>query len=144
MRCYTNRVANPFRQLQQEMNQVLHGFQHFAAQGAAAVGHPRLNVWEEGEQMFVEAELPGLKLEDLEILVQEKELSIKGEVKPAAAEQTVHHLRERAVGSFERVVRLPYAVDADKVSAVLKDGVLTVTLPKAAIHRARKISVSGA
>jgi HSP20 family protein len=104
-------------------------------------GFPALNAWEDAENFYVEAELPGLALEDLEISLADTDaLSIKGERKEPACQGTWHR-RERAFGTFERTLTLPGAVDAERVEANLKLGVLTVKLPKAAELKPRKIEV---
>lgn len=102
---------------------------------------PALNVWEDEQSLFAEAELPGLKMDQLEIFVRGNELTVKGERTDGQAEKNVYHRRERGVGPFSRVIRLPVEVDADKVEASLQAGVLTVKLPKAPAARMRKIEV---
>lgn len=104
-------------------------------------GYPAVNVWEDEEKLYAEAEIPGLKLEDLEILVRGNELTLKGERKRVEQEGVTFHRRERGTGSFCSVVALPVDVDVDKVEAVLENGVLTIQLPKATSARARKIAV---
>ncbi len=102
---------------------------------------PAVNVWENEEVLFAEAEVPGLKLEDLEILVTGNELTIKGERGDEKQEGVTYHRRERGTGTFAGVVRLPVDVDVNKVEARLENGVLTVMLPKAAGALPRKIAV---
>jgi len=102
---------------------------------------PAVNVWEEGEQLFAEAELPGAKKEELEISVTGDELTIRGRRGANVAEGTSFHRRERGVGEFSRTLRLPYDVDAEQVEATLRDGVLLLKLPKTASARPRKIQV---
>jgi HSP20 family protein len=105
---------------------------------------PRLNVWEENDTFYAEAEVPGLRHEDLDVSVVGKQLTIKGRREAAVENKDmVFHRRERVVGEFVRAVTLPADVDADKVSATLSGGVLTVTLPKAEAAKPRKISVQG-
>lgn len=101
---------------------------------------PALNAWEEREDIYVEAEVPGLAIENLDIQVKGDEVTIAGERKPSVGEVTFHR-RERGTGSFRRVVRLPVEVNADKVEANLRDGVLTLRLPKAEAAKPRKIEV---
>lgn len=107
----------------------------------AGQAYPPVNLWEEHDRMLVEAEVPGFTMEDLELLVQGNELTIKGRRQIAADENAVFHRRERMSGEFVRHMRLPTDVDADHVEATLKDGVLTVVLPKSEQARARKIAV---
>jgi HSP20 family protein len=107
-------------------------------------GYPPLNVWETDEAVFVEAELPGLHLTDLDITISEADqLSIKGSRKPLEPEKAVWHSRERAVGEFHRTLKLPIAVDADKVVARFENGVLNITLPKSEKLKPRRIEVKG-
>jgi len=107
----------------------------------ASANYPALNVWETDEALHVEAELPGLKSENIEISVIGRELTIKGERVPAEMSDATWHRRERSTGAFARVLRLPFDVDSEKVTAAAKDGVLCVALPKAAAARPRKIDV---
>jgi HSP20 family protein len=103
---------------------------------------PALNVWEEQENLFAEAEVPGFKNEDLEISVIGNELTLKGHRQDAPADKdTVFHRRERGMGTFTRVVRLPVEIDAARVQANLRDGVLLVTLPKSEAAKPHKIQV---
>lgn len=102
---------------------------------------PAINVWDENDEVIAEAELPGLQTDDVDISVVGNELTIKGERKQQAVESISYHRRERESGSFTRVLRLPVEVDADRVQAVLRDGVLTVRMPKAEVAKPRKIVV---
>lgn len=107
----------------------------------AVPAFPALNVWEEKEDVFVEAEIPGLAIEDLQIHVKGDELSIAGERKARVKEGVGVHRQERGVGAFRRVIRLPVEIDAEKVDAQLKYGVLTLRLPKAEAAKPRKIEI---
>jgi HSP20 family protein len=104
--------------------------------------YPPLNLWEDDNNLYVEAELPELELTDLEIFVDgDNLLSIKGEHKQPVQERGTCHRRERGRGSFSRSGELPQYVDSDNVTADLKHGVLTITLPKRQEARARRIEV---
>jgi len=103
--------------------------------------YPALNVWEDEDSYTAEAELPGFRLEDVEVNVRGSELSISGERKPEEKEGMTWHRRERGFGKFHRALEFPLPVDAEKVQASLKNGVLTVTLPKAEAAKPRKIQV---
>lgn len=105
---------------------------------------PALNAWEDGDRMMVEAEIPGLGMEDLELMIQGDELTIKGRRPPMQGENLTYHRRERGTGEFARFVTLPVEVDAERVEAAIKDGVLTIVLPKAERAKARKIAVKSA
>jgi len=104
--------------------------------------YPALNLWEDNDALFIEAELPGYELDQLEIFVNGgKQLTIKGQRNQAAVEGGVWHRQERGFGSFERTIELPHDVEADKVSAELKQGVLTISLPKREESKPRRIAV---
>jgi HSP20 family protein len=104
--------------------------------------HPLLNVWEDAECFWAEAELPGLALDDLEICMTDRNtITIKGTRKEPAIDGGRWHRRERAYGCFERSLTLPGAVDEGQVEASFKHGVLTIKLPKAPELRPRKIEV---
>jgi HSP20 family protein len=102
---------------------------------------PPANAWEDDANLYVEAELPGLKLEDLDISVLGNELTIHGRPRQAKETGATYHLRERGTDEFTRMLTLPAEVNADKVSAILKNGVLTITMPKAEAARPRKIAI---
>lgn len=103
--------------------------------------YPPINVWEEGETLKIEAEIPGLKIEDVDVSFDAGELTLKGEKKFDGRESATLHRRERAYGSFSRTLTLPWEIKADEVAAELKDGVLTVTLPKAEAAKPRKVAI---
>src|SRR4029453_13209702 len=102
---------------------------------------PPLNIWEDEGGFYVEAELPGLKMEDLDGTVVGNQLTIKGERKAETPKSSTYHRSEREKGTFARVLRVPAEVNGEKVRAALENGVLTVTLPKAEAAKARKIPV---
>jgi HSP20 family protein len=103
---------------------------------------PLLNVNELPDSFVVTAEIPGMKTEDLEIRIEGDTLTLKGERKPeAVTEEASYHRRERAVGSFQRSLMLPRAVDPEKVQALYKNGVLTVTLTKEKPAQPKQISI---
>jgi HSP20 family protein len=99
-------------------------------------------VWEEKDQFYAEAEVPGFKTDELDISVVGNELTIKGNRQdPSPEKDTTFHRRERGIGTFTRVVRLAVEVDATRVEASLRDGVLLIKLPKSEAARPRKIDV---
>ena len=102
---------------------------------------PALNVVEDGESIIVEVEVPGLKSGDVEVSFDNGELTLKGEKKYAGKENTPVHRRERVYGAFTRTLTLPWEIMADKISAEMKDGVLTIVLPKAEASKPRKVAI---
>jgi HSP20 family protein len=108
----------------------------------AGTAYPAVNLWEEDERFLVEAELPGLAIDDLEIYVDsDNQLTLKGERKAPEHEEVNWHRQERGFGRFSRTLELPSEVDADQVSAEFKYGVLTITLPKKAEVKPRRVEV---
>ena len=103
--------------------------------------YPALNMWDTGEALRVEAEIPGVKQDELEIYAVGNELTVKGRRQPPSGEEQTFHRQERGTGEFSRVITLPVEVDSEKVEAVLKDGVLNICLPKAASAKPRRIAV---
>lgn len=103
---------------------------------------PPVNIYDNGDAFLVRAEVPGVDKGALDITVKANQLFLRGrrEVKPAG-EQAAYHRREREGGSFRRVVTLPERVDAERVQATFKDGVLEVVVPRAAEARPRRIAI---
>jgi HSP20 family protein len=101
---------------------------------------PPVNIWEDGERVVLEAELPGVRMADLEISATAEELRLKGgRTLDRSGANMVR--RELMSGGFDRVVALPAPIDVDAVQATLHDGILTITMPKAMSVRARRIEV---
>jgi HSP20 family protein len=131
------------QQLQSEMNRL---FDRWGDGGwrNLVTAYPPVNVWEDGEQVFVEAELPGLEAKDLEVHVTGgDQLTLKGERKQATPPKGVLHRQERGFGAFTRAITLPFQVNADKVEARFENGVLLVKLAKHEAAKPRKITVKG-
>ncbi len=141
---YTNGLV-PFNQIHDEMDRMLKGVfgrtPDWLTPGAFRP-QPAVNVWQDDEAVVVEAELPGLKSEQLEISVAGDELSLKVQRPDLEAEGVTYHRRERPTGTFTRTVPLPAEVDADRVQAELRDGVLRITLPKVPAAKPRRIEVA--
>lgn len=115
----------------------------FPGQGnpETARAYPALALWEDADRLHLEAELPGFRIEDLEVAVLGDELTIKGERKPEPKEGWTCHRSERVHGTFLRTLTLPVAVDPEAVTATLKDGILSVELPKRTEAKPRRIEV---
>lgn len=124
--------------VQQEMNRVFNRTQR----GNLAGVFPAINIWQAQGHLVLEAELPGMELSDLEIYVDaENQLTIKGNRRVNEKSNGTWHRRERSFGEFRRTIELPNLVDPAKVEAVLKNGILTITLPKKEELMPRKIDV---
>ena len=111
----------------------------------ASGGYPSIRLHEAPDALYVEAMIPGVDLDTLELSVVRRTLTLAGEKKsPYAdtdAEPKVFHRRERLGGRFERRLGLPMKVDTDRVSAEYADGMLRVTLPGLGQDTPRQISI---
>jgi HSP20 family protein len=102
---------------------------------------PAINLWEDNDNFIVQAEIPGLKMEDLEITAQGRDLTLRGERKDPGDASESYQRRERFVGPFVRILTLPTDVDAGKIQASLENGILQITVPKSAAAKPRRIDV---
>ena len=106
---------------------------------------PSLDVVERADAYLISAELPGVDASAVEISFENNTLTLRGAKEPSLKPQENEEFRvytaERVSGTFERAVRLPEYVEGDKIEARYEHGVLTITVPKAAAARARKIEV---
>jgi HSP20 family protein len=103
---------------------------------------PKLDVADTKDALVVKAEVPGIDPREIEVTLQEQVLSIKGEKKEEKEEKDERRYRaERSYGAFARAIRLPVPVEAGKVTAAFKNGVLTVTLPKGAAAKGATIPI---
>jgi len=104
---------------------------------------PPIEVFEKEDKFVVKAELPGMKEEDIDVSVVGDTLTLKGERKAETeVKEEDYYCCERSYGSFFRSIALPSTVDAKKIEASFDDGVLEVSLPKAAKVKPKKISIS--
>jgi len=124
---------NPLAAFHEEMNRLFDDFwRDFDGMGTSlmpSVGFPRVEVVETEKEVKVEAELPGMEEKDIEVLLHNGVLTLRGE-RQSANEDKHRRVSERYYGQFERRVVLPAEVDGDKATASFQKGVLTVTLPK--------------
>jgi len=107
------------------------------------VEFPALNVWTSPDDAVVTTEIPGLDLKDLEISVTGNTLTIRGARREEQlnAGETYHRM-ERWQGDFSKIIELPFSVEADKVEARYARGILSITMPRAASEKPRKITVT--
>jgi len=108
--------------------------------GAAVM--PAIDLYQTEDDVVVKAALPGLKADDVQISITGDTLSLCGEFKQDDEQkEATYHIREKRYGSFERSMTLPVEVQTDKAEADFKDGVLTITLPKAEAVKPKTINV---
>ena len=109
---------------------------------AGSSDDPALTVYEEGDQLVIEAQLPGMKPQDIDASIEQGVLTIRGGMKPEDMQQHRQYLiREQRAGRFSRSLRLPDTVDPDAVQATYEDGVLRLTLAKDERARAHRIQI---
>ncbi|HUT59313.1 MAG TPA: Hsp20/alpha crystallin family protein [Phycisphaerae bacterium] len=132
--------------LQDEMNDLFGrffgdwGLAPFSGTGA---WFPALDLSEKDDAFVVKAELPGLKPDEIDISVRGNTLTLSGEKKESSEDSGENHYHtERRYGAFRRDVTLPAEVNAEKIEASHRDGVLIVTLPKSEQAKPKKIKIS--
>jgi HSP20 family protein len=139
------RGRNELARLHDEMDNLFDGF--FRGLDRPFAGYkawPAIDVAEKDEAVVVRAEIPGCEPKDIDVSVYGNTLTISGEKKESKEEKDkgYYHM-ESTYGSFRRDISLPTDVDADKIDAAYKNGVLSITLPKAEKTKAVKVKVSG-
>lgn len=138
----------PMASLRDEMDELFENFLGTpTGSGLSTVRIPSIDISETDDAIQVTTDVPGMKAEDVDIEIRNDHLTISGdtseETESKQKDGRTYHRIERRSGSFSRTVRLPCDVQQDKVAAELKDGVLTVTLPKAEVAKSKKIPVKG-
>lgn len=138
------RYRSPWR----EIDQITHGLNRwFDTDWAPATPRsdwvPAVNVEENGEELLLTAELPGLARGDVNIELENNVLTVRGEKSEEhkESEDSRYHVWERRYGAFQRSLVLPRTVQADQISAEFEDGVLTVRMPKAPDAKGRTIEI---
>ncbi len=135
-RYFENFFRNPFSLL----SQPLAGMPGLAKGGMIT---PAVDIFEDGDDVVVKAEIPGIKKEDLDVTITENSLTISGEKKQEEeVKEKDYHRIERSYGSFSRSFRLPDNVKAGKAKANFKDGVLEIRLPKTKESKQKKIEIN--
>ena len=137
-------LFDPFEALRQ-FQQAIDAFRSsdWLASGPSGAGaYPPLNVFRQGEDIVIIAEVPGVKKSDLQIEIKDRTIRIAGTKSVSYGDKASIHRRERLVGRFDRAISLPIEVDADRVKAECRDGVLALHLPRAERDRPRTIPLS--
>ena len=145
----TREDANPFLTLHREMNRlfddVFSGFDAgWPTSSIVRSSWPKVELTEADGALRVSAELPGMDEKDVELLIDDDVLTIRGEKRSETTDEKRGYT-ERSYGRFERSIALPYAVEESKAEASFRNGVLTVSLPRSAKvqERARRIAITG-
>jgi HSP20 family protein len=128
---------HPFNFLQRQMNSLFEDFfSGFGNEGASFI--PKVSVSEDSEKIYVTAELPGMEQRDVELTLTNEVLTLRGEkkVEQERKDGNTFLAMERSYGFFQRSIPISCEIDTDKVDAVFKNGVLSVTLAKTPAARA--------
>lgn len=132
-----------FERARRQMDRLLSAFSGGTeARGSSGV-FPPLIVTEDEQNIYVEAEISGIKGEDLDISIVGRTLTLSGERKPEEEQNVSYHRRERKWGSFRKALTLPEDVNTEAVKAECKDGLLKLVLPKPEHVKPRKIEIKG-
>ncbi|MBI2821503.1 MAG: Hsp20/alpha crystallin family protein [Acidobacteria bacterium] len=110
-------------------------------QGAGSAWIPPVNIYESEDRYLLQAEVPGMDADKVHVEIHENQLQICGERELLISPAEKYHLMESPQGKFERSFQFPVPISADKVSARLADGILTVCLPKQRTDGAEKIKI---
>ena len=138
---------SPFANVDQVRREMLRLLDAVAGEPSGDVGagtgvFPPVNLTQDDDNFYLRAEVPGIKPDDLSISAIQNRVSLAGKREIQQEHERVsYHRKERAEGSFNRTVMLPSEVDAERVDARYADGILTLTLPKAAETKPRQIVV---
>jgi len=130
--------------IQREMNRMFDGFFHGTQDEDYSISSwtPAVDIAEHDDEYKVKVELPGVNKEDVKITLESNILTIRGEKKQEKeTKKENYHRIERSYGSFQRSFTLPTSVKSDKIDAIYKDGILSVSLPKAEEAKPKQIEV---
>jgi HSP20 family protein len=133
---------NELNRLQRELNELFERRFEGEQETEEPRWRPQMDIYEDGERFVLSAELPGIEPGQVEINVENDLLTLSGERTLEHEDQREsYHRIERTYGKFARSFTLPKSVDAEKIAAQFKNGVLTVTIPKKAEVQPRQINV---
>lgn len=139
------RVTPLFDNIRSEMDEVLQRFFQNGGGEAAetmATWTPHVDLEETDKAMFVKADLPGVDVKDVDISIQDRALTLKGEKREEREDKTKQfHRVERFSGMFFRSILLPADADLEKISATANKGVITITIPKAPGSQPRRVAI---
>ena len=136
---------DPFTDLVQLRDEIGRWFEgsEKSKEKTSSVWAPEVDIKETDKDISIKADLPGMKMEDIDVSVDENQLIIKGERKHEKKEEEKDYIRvERSYGSFYRSFNIGVPVKEDKIRASYKDGVLEIVVPKAEAKKPKKIAVS--
>jgi HSP20 family protein len=137
------RIRDPFATLlglQDAMEQARRS-DWFGPRTSGRGAYPPVNVFRQNDDFVMVMEIPGVKKEDLDIQVKDKEVRIRGKKSIEYADDVSVHRRERLTGQFDRTLSLPSPIDPDRAKAEYRDGVLALHLTRAESDKPRSIAI---
>jgi HSP20 family protein len=133
---------DPFQELQRHVGRIIESFDPFQV-ARRVLAYPPMNLYDAGDRYVLTAQLPGMTSGDIELTITGETLTMRGERKrPEGIKDDSYRRQERPMGRWSRTVTLPDRVDNEQVSATFANGILTISLPKAAEARPRQIAVT--
>ena len=138
-------VFDELESIQENMNRLLAGPDAGQYVRRARAAYPPLNIYTTAEGLVIDAEMPGVEPQDVEISVVGDELTLRGKVnaqEPAAGETVLR--RERPAGEFQRTLQLPFRANTGGVKATFKNGLLRIAVPRSEEEKPRKIAIEAA
>lgn len=134
-------IFDELESLQADMSRLLKS-EEASLTSSRTRAYPPLNVWSSAEGLTIDAEMPGVEAQEVEISVVGDELSVRGKVNghPAVAGETVLR-RERPVGEFQRTLQLPFRANTAAVKATFQNGILRIAVPRSEEEKPRKITI---
>jgi HSP20 family protein len=136
-------VTDPFRAIESVLEDMWRGWPtRFQTDTTRPMLRPAMDVVENDNSITIRVDLPGLSVDDVNVELEENSLTISGEIGDTIEEDgDRYHYRERYAGSFQRTLRLPNTIDAEKVDASFENGVLNIVLPKLPQAQPKRIEV---
>ena len=129
-------------QINRMFNDCFHPDTDWSEKRSTEIWNPAVDIYEEGQNLVIKAELPGISKDDIAVDMKDRVLTIKGQRhNDQEVKQNRYYRRERMWGKFERAFSLPDSLDADNIRADFADGVLKVSIPKSEDQKPKKITV---
>lgn len=136
-------IFDELESLEDSMNRALEGRQGYS--GDRKYRYPLMNVWTSPDGLVVDAEIPGVNADEIEINVVGDELALSGKINstPKREGETLHR-QERPSGKFSRTLQLPFRANTDGVRAAFKDGILRISIPRSEAEKPKRIMIEAA
>jgi HSP20 family protein len=138
----TTNLYSQFSNLGRLFDELNQGLQSESQRRVSSNAYPKINLWSNRDGLIVTSELPGVEPSELHLNVHNSKLTIAGEIlSRVKAENEAYQRSERFSGKFSREINLPYRINADKVAAEYKNGILKINLARAEEDKPKSITV---